>query len=328
MNNPESPFLAEIADNPHDPGPRLIFADWLEDLGDERGELIRIEESMRAMPIYSDEYWQQKPRRNELRSRCNSDFLQALDYGQVYTPVFSDVPDDWRSRWRLIREFTERWFRVSMPDVGRVGNDSVKLGSQIGRDLSPAIIEWMAFTDDLQNGNRQRASKMLRDGRSIEPLEEHASLSLNLQSEGDVHWAVFYDDFGEDDPPVHTYFLDWDSDEESFVRDDSEGSLPVTEFALSFLMSYTYGQGGFGSELDNVERFVRNIKPDVLCCGTYGRFHLIEDRGWIAILQAGRGAFGIKDYVDVKMAQGVSVDDLPARIKELYGGAGYRMSIE
>ncbi|MEK6234825.1 MAG: TIGR02996 domain-containing protein [Planctomycetales bacterium] len=38
----EQAFLAEIAPNPGDDAPRLIFADWLEECGDLRAELLRL----------------------------------------------------------------------------------------------------------------------------------------------------------------------------------------------------------------------------------------------------------------------------------------------
>jgi uncharacterized protein (TIGR02996 family) len=42
----ESTFLAAILASPHDWGPRLVFADWLEERGDSRGELIRLTHEM------------------------------------------------------------------------------------------------------------------------------------------------------------------------------------------------------------------------------------------------------------------------------------------
>src|SRR5437763_8606916 len=38
----ESTFLAAILAAPHDWAPRLVFADWLEERGDPRGELLRL----------------------------------------------------------------------------------------------------------------------------------------------------------------------------------------------------------------------------------------------------------------------------------------------
>src|SRR5262245_57451036 len=42
MSN-ETSFLRAIADDPERDGPRLVFADWLTERGDPRGELIRLQ---------------------------------------------------------------------------------------------------------------------------------------------------------------------------------------------------------------------------------------------------------------------------------------------
>ena len=39
----EEAFLEAIREAPDDDGPRLIFADWLEERGDPRGEFIRVQ---------------------------------------------------------------------------------------------------------------------------------------------------------------------------------------------------------------------------------------------------------------------------------------------
>src|SRR5262245_59308007 len=41
-NMTEADFIAEILAHPGDEGPLLVFADWLEERGDVRGELIRL----------------------------------------------------------------------------------------------------------------------------------------------------------------------------------------------------------------------------------------------------------------------------------------------
>jgi uncharacterized protein (TIGR02996 family) len=57
-----SPFLRAIWDTPHDDGPRLVYADWLDERGDVRGEFIRTQcELARASPG--------DPRLPELRRR-------------------------------------------------------------------------------------------------------------------------------------------------------------------------------------------------------------------------------------------------------------------
>jgi uncharacterized protein (TIGR02996 family) len=44
----ESGFLRAIFDAPDDPAPRLIFADWLDDQGDPRGEFLRVQTQLGA----------------------------------------------------------------------------------------------------------------------------------------------------------------------------------------------------------------------------------------------------------------------------------------
>lgn len=46
--NPDAPFLEAIEAAPNDVACRLVYADWLEERGDARGELIRIEEEMNS----------------------------------------------------------------------------------------------------------------------------------------------------------------------------------------------------------------------------------------------------------------------------------------
>src|SRR5262249_13517425 len=46
---PEEAFLRDIQEHPDEDAPRLIFADWLEDQGDPRGEFIRVQCALAAL---------------------------------------------------------------------------------------------------------------------------------------------------------------------------------------------------------------------------------------------------------------------------------------
>src|SRR4051812_28237780 len=97
----DTPFLEAINASPDDHAIRLVYADWLEERGDPRAELIRIEEEMREIAVYSNRYWQLKPRRNELRRQLDAGWQQVMRYGTEYTPVFRHGwPDGWKERWR------------------------------------------------------------------------------------------------------------------------------------------------------------------------------------------------------------------------------------
>src|SRR5688572_11349835 len=146
----EAAFLAAIRDAPADLAVRLVYADWLDDRGDPRGELIRIEEEMRTLPAFADRFWELKARRNELRAQADTEWLAACGYGTVWRPVFGDgVPDDWKGRWRLIRESVERRHGISMGDVGGRVEEVRAAEDRLGLTLPPSVREWVAFAHDI-----------------------------------------------------------------------------------------------------------------------------------------------------------------------------------
>src|SRR5687767_12719020 len=52
----ENAFLADILADPKDDTPRLIFADWLQERGDPRGEFIHVQCQLAALPP-GDQKW-------------------------------------------------------------------------------------------------------------------------------------------------------------------------------------------------------------------------------------------------------------------------------
>jgi uncharacterized protein (TIGR02996 family) len=64
-------FLRAILDNPDDDTPRLVYADWLEEQGDPRGEFIRLQCLLARMP-YDD------PARREAESLSARLFAEVL----------------------------------------------------------------------------------------------------------------------------------------------------------------------------------------------------------------------------------------------------------
>ncbi len=156
-------FLDAIAANPADRTVRLAYADRLEERNDPRHELVRVCERMRQVPVYSDEYWQLKARRNELRAGCAAEWLAATGYdGSDYDPIFRDgVPGGWKGRWRLVREFTERWRGIPMPDVGGRPEEVRAAEARLGVALPPSVREYVAYAHDVFPGPDDRT--VLRD---------------------------------------------------------------------------------------------------------------------------------------------------------------------
>lgn len=242
----EAAFLAAVADRPGDPTPRLVYADWLDDRGDPRAELVRIEEEMRTLPAHADRYWSLKPRRNELRAGCSPDWLAALGYGTVYRPVLAPWPGaDVRGRFRLLRELVERWYGEPLPDAGGRADEVAAVEERLGRTLPVAVREWIAFAFELADapGN---ASEPLRDPFHPDTIAEHPALisvSLLEQAEGDVLWAVPADRLGEADPPVLVHYDDY-GDRGGF-EEAGESLGTVTEFTLGYVLGYLGGGPGY-----------------------------------------------------------------------------------
>src|SRR5262245_8775489 len=83
----EEAFIAEIAERPDDDGPRLVFADWLEDHGDPaRAEFIRVQCELARIEEDDD-------RRIELKRR-EGQLLK--EHSDRWTAGLEEVADSWR----------------------------------------------------------------------------------------------------------------------------------------------------------------------------------------------------------------------------------------
>jgi uncharacterized protein (TIGR02996 family) len=258
----ESAFLAAIRATSSDQLPRLVYADWLDERGDPRGELVRIEEEMRNLPVYSDRYWQLKPRRNELRAQAAPDWLAAMRYGTDCQPLFRHgVLDGWKERWRLVREFTERWHRIPLPDIGGRTDEIRETEDRLGRILPPSVREWVAFAHDVRRNPNY--FDVFRDVYQMTELDGHSAVSLLLQCEGDYHWAIRHTDFIQPDPPVYGFHWDYENqDENTFVPAEANPKAPtLTTFAFEYAMAYTHGEGGgFGTEVAEPAKLIRDLE--------------------------------------------------------------------
>jgi uncharacterized protein (TIGR02996 family) len=72
-------FLKAIGANPGDLSTRLVYADWLEERGDFRAELVRLQVQLATTATGSAEHAEYKLREQELRSRCDQYWLTLLD---------------------------------------------------------------------------------------------------------------------------------------------------------------------------------------------------------------------------------------------------------
>jgi len=72
-------FMNSIIDDPDDDLPRLIYADWLEEQGNPRGEFIRLQCAMAELPWYDPGQKALEFRANQLRKKHQREWVEELD---------------------------------------------------------------------------------------------------------------------------------------------------------------------------------------------------------------------------------------------------------
>jgi uncharacterized protein (TIGR02996 family) len=257
----DHPLLHAIVAAPNDTALRLSYADWLEEHGQaECSQLIKTSEAMRRVANFSDEYWMLKARRNAMLPRCSSEWLAATGYdGARYDPLYRDgLPPNWKGWWRLIREFTERWYGIPMSDVGGHHEEVEGEERRLGRQLPPSVREYIAYAHDVAPD--RGFGIVHRDCYTMQTMVEHSALSVMVIAEGNVQWGIHYDDLVHDDPPVYAYL--WPVGEYTRYI-PSEGGMPesssLSEFALGFVTAYKPDGGMFSSEVDDERELLERL---------------------------------------------------------------------
>ena len=91
----EAGFLYALRENPGDDDTRLVYADWLEERGDPRGEYLRLEHQLRTIPA----------RLAHLREGIDRDWIAAV-FGRCRVVLVSYPPDRKIHAIKVVREIT------------------------------------------------------------------------------------------------------------------------------------------------------------------------------------------------------------------------------
>jgi uncharacterized protein (TIGR02996 family) len=237
-------YLRAIRAHPDDRQLRRLYADWLGAFEPRRTELIRVCEAMRDVSVWSDRYWELKARRNELWEQCPLDWLEATGYdGGYYDPVFRDgVPDGCRERWRLIREFTERWHGISVPDVGGQRAKIAQVEEQLGVELPASLREYVAYIHDLADSSLphdpRRYNTLFHSAYSvIHLLSRYPAVSLIHFTLDSSVLGIARADLTTADPPTYCFDEVVDENGVSYSPPSSRSPRPPTLFAPSLSLS-------------------------------------------------------------------------------------------
>jgi uncharacterized protein (TIGR02996 family) len=327
-------YLQAIAASPHDRQLRRIYANWLAALEPRRAELIRVCEAMRDVPVWSDRYWELKTRRNELWENCPLPWLEATGYdGSLYDPIFRDgVPDGWRERWRLIREFTERWQGIDVPDVGGRRVEIGQAEERLGVELPPSLREFIAYVHDVGDSaprcDPRRYNTLFHSAYyQLCHLHRHLAVSLIHFTLSSTALGVAHEDLYASDP--RTYFFD-----EVLEPDGSSISSTLrplrspTFFSPSLSMSIFQNlfiqlptAGNLEARGADPNDWIPRLAADFPVHARFDDAHIFENNE-ILVLVSGRGdrtGGHVEHFVDAIVRRPVPLDSVPAY---LFGGTG------
>lgn len=202
------PFLEEVSARPDDVGLRLIYADWLEEQGDPRGELIRVQEEMAALPVHSDRYAELKPRRNALRRQVRGKWekwLKLMGYVPAHSPMFTRLPDRRVERWRLVEEFIDVWYAPLKAGDGASEEELAAAEQRLGFPLPAALREWYGLA-----GNRGDVWSMqdhLVRPSALRMDSRRDALVFYNENQSCACWGIREEHLRRADPPIFRFNL-------------------------------------------------------------------------------------------------------------------------
>jgi hypothetical protein len=205
-----------------------------------------------------------------------------MRYGTECEPVFRHgIPDGWRERWRLIREFTERWHRIPMNDVGDRQTDIDRMESRFGRKFPPAVREWIAFGLEMQ-WHQDYPGEFRR--MYLEDVPGNAAFSLwycegeEVGAFDDYHLAVRFSDLHEPDPPLCGFRQATGEDHNyGFVLDEHRPPIgTVTAFAIDQVLASAHSEDGFAIEVEHLPDLRRDLNRSFPHCIKWGNSEWYE----------------------------------------------------
>ncbi len=182
--------------------------------------------------------------------------------GRITSQSFGKCPPGGKERWRLLREFTERWYGVSMPDVGGQQHAIARIEKGLKHELPLSVREWIAYVSDLANqskvslvlnGQARRMYQTSNDGYHfiVEERGESNDVCLLTQTfrESEAYWSVSHDKVAHLDPPVDHWAPTWDGlgDEpihaqQPYFSRVSRSRYPLTTFIFDHVLFMLQGK--------------------------------------------------------------------------------------
>jgi uncharacterized protein (TIGR02996 family) len=259
----DAAFVAATQATPPDDDSRLVYADWLEDRSDPRGEFIRVQAEMADLPVYSDRYVNLKKRRRALQAQVDADWCRAMGYVPRHRPLFTRLPQPRVERWRLVEEFIDVWHGPLEANDGYSEAELMAAEKRLGLRLPAALREWYALAGK-RKGVWSTADNLLSPDR-LRLDQDRDGLVFRTENQASVMWAVRATDLNLEDPPIFE------------IYENVQASPTTTAFAIQVLLHEAqFGTGVLSAGGSVDERHWREaLERDVSKCD-------LPDRYWIA----------------------------------------------
>jgi hypothetical protein len=188
--------------------------------------------------------------------------------------------------------------------------------------LSPSIVEWIAFIEDLCARSPIARENLTYDGNTRTEFDpRNAAIRLKVWER---MWAVACDDLDEEDPPVGVW--GWVEQRGEFVHRKSLPRAPVTQFALhAFVGMHWREWPEMGSDLVDAsidaDAFVQSLREAGVCVSEpFGSLRFIEGPGWFAYVQKGYDLFERRrEQVRLKYHGRHRLEDFPKLLRDRVG---------
>jgi hypothetical protein len=236
-----------------------------------------------------------------------------------YEPVFLSIPDDCRSRWKLLRQFIRRWYGLELSEAGGWPRPVQAEEETLGIDLPPSFREWMALASELIEKGR---FDIFRDSYEVMDLKALAAVSLLLQSEGDYYWAVQKENLAIEDPPVDGYWLDYRLSPERFAW-FARDAQHITSFVMGHLAYCLHGAGGgCHVEISGGNDLLAEMKRSFDTHSTFDHLSIFEKPNIIAMIMP--GVLDERVNLLVEIWKKVPRSEVPECIwAQTHGGGGF-----
>ena len=208
-----------------------------------------------------------------------------------YLPIFTTNNLTTDERWKTLRKFIETWYDFEIPNTD-FKSQLIELENSLNFKIPQSIERFFILANQLQSiehiytysGQKtNKFSSIFRDCLDISFLEKHNALSLLIQAEQDIYWAIKRTDFKEENPKVYSYFLNYDNDNNDFELYGNPYSS-VTSFVLNHIFTYLNNCSSFGMQIKNVGLFREKLKSSFENHIFYDGIELFEDENLIAFI--------------------------------------------